>query len=99
VRTTPQQFLATLRNLPARQPRRRFVEAAKNDPAWVTHLEAIEHGFEKAYTLGDDDPIWLARFDELRAIVGRYLTVKERLLAIGRAFEAWQVSPAANQTH
>jgi hypothetical protein len=53
-----------------------------------------------AYALGDDDPVWLSRFDKLRMIVGRDdLTVKERLLAIGSAFETWQVSPTVHQAH
>jgi hypothetical protein len=93
MRTTPEHFFEMVRKRPR-------VAAAMNDPVVVAHLEAIEYGIERTYELGNTDPIWLARFDELKAIIARDdLTIKERLLAIGRAFEPWQAERLRKRGH
>jgi hypothetical protein len=93
-RTTPQQFIDDIRSSSW------FANGVQKDSVFVEHLAAIEYGIERTYELGNTDPIWLARFDELKAIIAcDDLTIKERLLAIGRAFEPWQAERLRKRGH
>jgi hypothetical protein len=92
--TTPQQFIDDIRANP------KFVEGSKRDPAFHCHLKAMERGIEAIRAQGNDDVVWLERFDELQAIIARDdLTVKERLLELVKVLTPWHRELTARPGH
>jgi hypothetical protein len=80
------QFLDALRQQP------KVAEAIVQDPEMAKHFASIEYAMQRAYELGDADTTWQARFDEMLVIVGRTdLSLKQRLIAVGEAFQRYQV--------
>jgi hypothetical protein len=62
---TPQQFIDDIRSSQG------FLEGVRKDATFLEHLDAIEFAITSIHALGDDDAIWLARYDEIRALLGR----------------------------
>ncbi len=86
MRSTPAAFVDRLRSHP------KYIQAAARDPVYVEHMNGIEFIILRIYELGDEDAVWLERFDVIRAILSRdELTLNERLLEFGRALETWHV--------
>ena len=83
--TAPEAFLDRIRLS------QKFVAAVAKYPALVEHLDAVQYAIDKADELSVDDAVWVERLDEIRAIVGRGdTTTKQKLMAMGRAFETWR---------
>jgi hypothetical protein len=84
MRTTPEAFIDEVRNRP------KFIAAAARDPVFVEHLSAIEYAIERINELGNDDAVWIDRFDQVRTILGRdEQPLKARLLEFGRVLQTW----------
>lgn len=87
-------FMAEIRAMPV------FIEAAKRDPVFLEHADAIEYAFDCAGALANEQPAWIDRLDRCVAIVGRGdLTTQEKLLAIGREAEAWHLDHRRKRGH
>ena len=94
MRTTPQQFVDNIRSSSC------FARGVQKDTIFVEHLNAVEYAITSIHALGDDDAIWLARYDEIRALLGRQeISVKERLLALSRMIKPWQADRLRKRGH
>ena len=91
---TPEAFLAQIRSST------KFVAAVAQHPDLVAHLGAVELAIMHINELGDDDGVWLDRYDQIRAILAREsMTVKERLLALGEIMRPWHVEATRRPGH
>ena len=69
-----------------------FTAAAASNPIYRRHMDAVETGLCGIYRDGADDINFLEAFDDVRRIVAsESMTIKQRLLAIGKRMERLRV--------
>jgi hypothetical protein len=91
---TPEQFVDDIRGKPW------FVEGAATRPEMIDHLDAVERAVVVTYELGNADPVWIGRYDEISTLVARDdMTIKERLLALAEIMTPWHAEYLAKRGH
>lgn len=94
MRTTPEVFLDQIRSSA------KFIAAVAQHPHLFAHMNAVEFAIVRIHELGDDDPVWLDRYDQIRALLAREsMTIKQRLLALGEILEQWHVASTCRPGH
>lgn len=82
---TAQEFVDQIRDDP------RFIAARRVDPIWDKHLALIEYGLRGISEDANTSTLWLARLDELIALIRRDdLTMGPKLFAVVDLLRPWR---------